>query len=255
LALGHPETAPIHERIGDLRVRTGDYPGAITAYETAAATTSPERLAALERRVARIHLRRGDLAAAEAHLAAALVALDAVGGSAGSERSGVVADAAVAAIRRGDAVRATALASEARELAGDEPVAEAEALRILGLLDRDRGDLEEARRTLERSLQTAEGLDDRLPAIAATNALALVAADAGDADAAIGLVDSALAMARQTGDRHLEAALENNLADALEAAGRRDEAMEHLKVAAAAFADIAAVGDEPEPGIWMLESW
>ena len=24
---------------------------------------------------------------------------------------------------------------------------------------------------------------------------------------------------------------------------------------AAAFADIAAVGEEPEPGIWMLESW
>ena len=65
----------------------------------------------------------------------------------------------------------------------------------------------------------------------------------------------ALAMARETGERHLEAALENNLADTLEAAGRRDEAMEHLKLAAAAFADIAAVSDEPEPGIWMLESW
>lgn len=255
LALGHPETASIHERIGDLRVRMGDYPGAITAYETAAATTSPERLAAIERRVARIHLRRGDLAAAEAHLAAALVTLDAVGGPTGPERSAILADSAVVAIRRGDPDRATTLATEAHGLAGGDQTAEAEALRILGLLARERRDLAEARRTLELSLETAEGLDDRLPAIAATNALALVAADMGEADAAIGLMGSALMMARQTGERHLEAALENNLADALEAAGRRDEAMEHLKVAAAAFADIAAVGDEPEPGIWMLESW
>jgi hypothetical protein len=52
----------------------------------------------------------------------------------------------------------------------------------------------------------------------------------------------------------LEAALENNLADALEAAGRREEAMEHLK-SAAAFAAIARVAEELEPGTWMLESW
>jgi tetratricopeptide (TPR) repeat protein len=94
-----------------------------------------------------------------------------------------------------------------------------------------------------------------LAAIAALNAMALVEAAAGDPAAAIARIEAALAMARETGERHLEAALENNLADALEAAGRRDEAMEHLKAAATAFADIAAVGEEPEPGIWMLESW
>jgi tetratricopeptide (TPR) repeat protein len=113
----------------------------------------------------------------------------------------------------------------------------------------------EARESLERSLAAAERLDDPPRSIAATNALALVASDEGDLATAIDLVVQALVEARRTGERHLEAALENNLADMCESAGRRAEAMEHLKSAAAAFADIAAVTDEPEPGIWMLESW
>lgn len=255
LALGHAEIAPIHERIGDVRVRIGDYPGAISAYETAAATSPPERLAAIERRIARIHLRRGDLGAAEAHLSAALAALDTVGEARGSDRSGVLADSAVSAIRRGEPERAEALAIEAREAADGDAIAEAEADRILGLLARERGDLEGARASLAHCLEVTDRLDDPLPAIAATNALALVAADEGDTSAAIALIESALSMARRTGERHLEAALENNLADTLESAGRRDEAMEHLKAAATAFADIAAVSAEPEPGIWMLESW
>ena len=66
---------------------------------------------------------------------------------------------------------------------------------------------------------------------------------------------AASVVVQRTGERHLEAALENNLADALETAGRREEAMTHLKAAAAGFADIGTATGDPEPGIWMLESW
>ena len=255
LALGHPDPAGIQEAIADVRARMGDYPGAIAAYETAAATAPPDRLAAIEHRVGRIHLRRGDVRAAGAHLAAALTALDAAGVPPGPARSRMLADQAIVAAREGNPKRAASLATEARELAAGDIGAEVEADRILGLLARDRGDLEAARTALARSLAAASDLADPVPSIAAVNALALLAADEGEMDQAIALAETALATAQRTGERHLEAALENNLADALEAAGRRDEAMEHLKSAASIFAEIGRASDELEPGIWMLQSW
>ena len=255
LALGHPDTADILEAIADVRTRTGDYPGAIAALEMAAASASPTRLAGIEHRVGRIHLRRGDPVAADAHLTAALSALDAAETAPGPARSSILADQAIVAARAGEPQRAASLASEARQLADGDLRAQVEADRILGLLARERGDTVAARTALERSLSGSADLADPVPSIAATNALSLLAADEGQADRAITLAETALAIAQRTGERHLEAALENNLADALEMAGRREEAMAHLKSAAAAFADIGRTTDELEPGIWMLESW
>jgi tetratricopeptide (TPR) repeat protein len=147
------------------------------------------------------------------------------------------------------------LATEARALATGDVAAEAEADRILGLLARDDGDLDGARSLLERSLAAASGLPDPAASIAATNALALVVAEQGDLDLAITLAESARFSARRAGERHLEAAVENNLADMLRAAGRDDEAMEHLRAAVVAFADVGEGAEELEPGIWMLETW
>ena len=42
LALGHPATAELHERIGDLRMLRGDYAGALASLETAAAHSQAE---------------------------------------------------------------------------------------------------------------------------------------------------------------------------------------------------------------------
>jgi len=81
-----------------------------------------------------------------------------------------------------------------------------------------------------------------------------VEAAAGDHDAAISLLESALEACRRTGERHLEAAVENNLADQLHAAGREEEAMDHLKRAVAAFADVGGPG-ALEPEIWKLVAW
>ena len=41
LALGYPDAAEVHERIGDLRTLLGDYGGALVGYETAAALCEP----------------------------------------------------------------------------------------------------------------------------------------------------------------------------------------------------------------------
>lgn len=255
LALGHPDGIGLHEAIGDVRMRIGEYGGAIASLEAAAASAEPDRLADIEHRLGRIHLRRGDPIRAEAHLAAATAALEEAGGTDGPRRSRILAERAIAAVRGGRGDQAAGLAAEARALAAGDAAAEAEADRILGLLARDRGDLDEARAMLEQSLSAASGLADPAASIAAANALALVVADQQDVDLALVLAESALFSARRAGERHLEAAVENNLADMLRSAGRDDEAMEHLRAAVAAFADVGGTPGELEPGIWMLETW
>ena len=69
LALGGGDPAGLHEAIGRLRTRLGDYGGAVAALEAAAAGADPDDLPRLEWSLARAHLRRGDLAAAGHHLA------------------------------------------------------------------------------------------------------------------------------------------------------------------------------------------
>ena len=91
--------------------------------------------------------------------------------------------------------------------------------------------------------------------VAALNTLGLVVADSGDPGAAMVLIHEALILCERQGDRHRQAALENNLADMLRAAGRNDEAMEHLKVAVAIFADVGGQPGELEPEIWKLVEW
>ena len=86
---------------------------------------------------------------------------------------------------------------------------------------------------LERSLALAEGLPDPSVTVAALNNLALACARAGDPERALELTRRALVLCTRQGDRHREAALHNNLADLLHRAGRSDDAMAHLKQAAA----------------------
>ncbi len=255
LALGHPGASRLHEEIGDVLITLGEYPRATAALEAAAADAAPDRLAGIEHRLGRIALRRGDPATAEAHLAAATVALDGAGPVAGSMRARIAADRAMAAARSGELDRAWSLASEARTLAQGDRAAEVDADRTVGLVARDRGEHEDARLSLERSRSDADELKDPIASIAASNALSLLARDEGKAEEAITLAENALATARRTGERHLEAALESNLADALEAAGRRAEAMAHLKLSAELYAELGGAADGLDPGVWMLQTW
>ncbi len=77
LALGHPDTAALHERIGDLRTLVGDYAGALASYESAAAHAHAASVARIEHKLGGVHQRRGEWERAEARFAVALEALEA----------------------------------------------------------------------------------------------------------------------------------------------------------------------------------
>ena len=72
LALGHPEVVALHAAIGSLLTRVGDYSGATTSLEAAAALASPAELPGLERALGAHICGAGDLAAADHHLTAAI---------------------------------------------------------------------------------------------------------------------------------------------------------------------------------------
>ena len=254
LALGYPGAAELQERSGDLRTLAGDYTGALSAYETAAADRSGAALARIEHKLGGVHQRRGEWARAERRFA---VALEQLGDEDAAIRSRILADLSLTLHQAGQSERAGVIASEALALAesGEDERAQAQAHNLLGVLARGDGRHDVARHELERSLTLAERLGDPSARTAALNNLALVARDAGELDRALTLTEEALALCSADGDRHREAALENNLADLHHAAGRADESMAHLRRAVAAFAEIG--GDEASrlPEVWKLVSW
>jgi DNA-binding SARP family transcriptional activator/tetratricopeptide (TPR) repeat protein len=249
LALGHPSQTELYVRIGDLRTRIGDYTGAVRAYEAAAALAGSDDETRIEAALARSHLRAGDLAAAEAHLEAALAGLPDA-----AWRATCMTDRAVIRRRGGDrqgAARAAAEAAAAAEESGDPGVMGA-ARRMAGLVALDAGEAAVAVVHLEAAVNAAADDADPSASIAALTGLALALAAAGEVDAALDRGQGAVAICRRIGDRHLEAAVENHLADLLHEAGRDDEAMEHLRRSVEAFAEFDGDPADPDPGVWML---
>jgi DNA-binding SARP family transcriptional activator len=253
IALGNPRAAAAHARIGELRSRLGEYPGAVTALETAAALAEPSDLAAIEIALGGVHRRRGDLVAAASHLGFALASphlTDAL-------RARALVDRSVVALRAGDLDVAGAAASEARAVAArvGEPHLEGVAERLVGLVAQALGDLTGAREALERSVALAVDDPDPTASIAAMTALALTLAAGGSVEEAVATATGAVEACIRIGDRHLEAAVENHLADMLHEAGRQDASMVHLKRAVALFAEVGVGEQEREPGIWALAAW
>jgi DNA-binding SARP family transcriptional activator len=284
LALGHPETAILHEASGDLQTLLGEYSAALHSYETAAAmnneqlppgmtltmktphsplftlhsplaTPHSEMLARLEHKIGRVYDRRGDWELAEHQYEAA------------RERWGTAAAPAVvahllvdwsrAAFQRGNATRAQTLAQEAVVLAesSEDTAALAQTHNLLGILARHRDDLLTARAYLEQSLYLAKASGDAGAHVAALNNLARVVAAGGDVAQGIALLEKALVICRQRDDRHREAALLNHLADLLHRDGREEEAMAHLKQAVTIYAEIGAESGDWQPEIWKLTEW
>ena len=256
LALGEVDAAGLHEQLGDLHTVEADYVAALSSYETAAAhlLDDPARRAAVEQKLAGVHLRRGDRLAADAHLGAALHLVGDTGELAGRAR--ILADRSLASLRNSDPHEAEALASEALELASaaKDEAALAQVHNLLAMVARRANRMADARRHARESLELSIALGDQAARIAATNNLALVERASGDSEAAITLLEDALERCRLGGDRHLEAALANNLADALYDTGRRDEAMVQLKHAVARFAEVSDP-DVLRPEIWKLVDW
>lgn len=254
LALGHPHTAALHERIADLRTLVGDYAGALAAYESVAAHGDAATVPRIEHKLGGVHQRRGEWERAEARFA---VALETAQPGDEALRARILADLSLTLHQSGRSKQAAAIAEEARtraEAAADLR-AQAQAHNMLGVLARAAGRLGSAREELERSLALAEELDDSSARVAALNNLALVAREAGEPERALELTEAALALCAAQGDRHREAALENNLADLHHEAGRSHESMEHLKRAVAIFSEVGADDATRLPEIWKLVSW
>lgn len=249
LALGTPTVAAVHLDIGDLLTRLGDYPGAIGAYEAAAALVEPDGLASVEAALARAHLRRGDLLAAGRHLDAALEARPSA-----ALRIRLLADRATIRRRGGDPVGARTAADDAvaAAIATDDEAARSAAHRIAGFIALDRGAIADARAAFELAMTSTGSGPDPTAMVVARTGLALTAAAMGDLDTAMRHGEAAVAECRRIGDRHLEAAVENHLADILHGAGQEDDALVHLRRAVAAFAEVGGDPADPDPGIWML---
>jgi tetratricopeptide (TPR) repeat protein len=256
IALGHPDAAALHEAVGDLRTRRGEYGAALASYELAAASSGPGTVAALEHKIGNVHARRGERDLARSHYESALTALEGSGNASPGELARLLVDRSLLSHlgnepgeARGFARRALALADEA----GDAG-ARAQAHNMLGILAGKAGDGETALRHLGESLDLAEGLGDPESKVAALNNLALALGSQGKTEEALETAETALELCARLGDRHREAALRNNLADLCHAAGREEESIAHLKRAVEIFAEIGE-GDRLQPEIWKLVEW
>ena len=254
LALGLPDPAAAHERIGDLRTMTGDYAGALASYEAAEAFGDPQDRARVEHKCGNVHQRRGEWERAEARFSAAL---EAVPPGATGLHARILADSGLTRHHVNDPRRAAELTREALALAetADDVQAQAQAHNVLGVISRGDGDHAAASEHLQRSLDLAGELGDGPAEAAALNNLALVERDAGAFGDALELTNRALVLCASYGDRHREAALENNLADLHHALGDEAAAMSHLKRAVTLFRDVGADDATRLPEIWKLVNW
>lgn len=254
LALGHPDTAALHEAMGDIRTRRGEYAPALASYELAAA--SGEDGASLEHKIGNVHARRGDRELARSHYESALEGLERRADGTSGELARLNADLSLLSHqqnRPGEATEYARRALDMAEEAGDAR-AMAQAHNMIGILAGKAGDGDAALRHLRESLALAEGLGDPEAKVAALNNLALARGGVAEYEEAIEITLSALELCATLGDRHREAALRNNLADLCHAAGREEESMAHLKRAVAIFAEIGE-RDDPRPEVWKLVEW
>lgn len=248
LALGFPDAAALHTRIGDVETLLGAYDVALTAYETSAAFGA----AGAEANIGRVYLRRGEWERAAQHLQNALK---------GTEESAVqarlYAELALAEHHSRHAADALRNAEHALKLAkkGKDQQALAQGHNILGILARTRGEWDVARMHLEASLTLAETMHDVGAHAAALNNLSLVYHATHDEPRALELAQRALELVTRAGDRHRQAALHNHLADLYHALGRDQDSMAHLKQAVAIYAEIGGEAGAWQPEIWKLEEW
>ena len=254
LALGHPDAATLHEAIGDLRTRTGEYGAALASYEAAASSAGSGDLAVIEHKIGNIHARKGEWDLARSHYESALDGFSATANEA--ELARLYADWSLLSHGQDRPEEAAGFARQALELAEDtsDTRALAQAHNMLGILAGKAGDQEVALRHLGESLDLAEALGDSDAQVAALNNLALAHESGGEPEGALRLAELALRLCVASGDRHREAALHNNLADLFHATGREQESMEHLKRAVELFAEIGE-RNELQPEVWKLVEW
>lgn len=252
LALGHPARSELLEGVGDAQVSNGHYGDASRSYGDALALLAETDTAGrgrLGHKRAEVWTRLGDWDRAENAFAAALRDVSA------ERQPAVLAAWGRMLHRRGDSRRAGELAQ--RALAGahasGSDLDAARAHNLLGLVSRALGEPAAAREHLLAGLRLAS--DEAELEVAGLNNLALLYGAEGDVTAALEYASSALERCQRLGDRPREAALHSNLADLLHRQGNHQGAMEHLKAAAAIYADVARDADTWLPEVWKLSEW
>jgi DNA-binding SARP family transcriptional activator len=198
LALGGPDPAMLHERMGDLRTLVGDYSGALSSYESAAAECGPGDLARVEHKLGGVHQRRGEWDRAQARFA---VALEALALEEAGLRARILTDLGLTLHHAGSPGRAAALAAEARALAesaGDRR-ALAQAHNVLGMLARESGEPDRALALTEEALTLCAGQGDRHREAALENNLADLHHAAGRNDEAMTHLKRAVAIFSEVG--------------------------------------------------------
>lgn len=253
LALGHDPIA-CRTALGEVLLRQGRYREAVVELEQAAAAAEhdPGRLTAVEHLLARVHDRLGDWDLAVTYLRSAL---DLIPPDRHAHRARLLADLALLLHRQQQGAEAMTWAQAARAESdvGDDVVARAVALNVLGLVAGSVGDVHAAIDHLEAAVLAARRVGSRDVLAAALNNLALVLAQDARLDDALLAAEEALEMADELGDLHLSAALHSRVADLLHARGREEDAIAHLHASASGFASLEDA--ESSPRLWTLTEW
>jgi DNA-binding SARP family transcriptional activator/predicted ATPase len=255
LALGAEEPWRRHAACGELQIRLGNYPAALTSLEKAAALAPAAELGRLEHQLAQVYQRQGQWGLAAQTLAQARVHLDANGPDA--QLAHLILDQGLVAHRQKQPQAALTLARQAHTLALEAENSGMLALaeNILGILARQRGEMETAvtHHQKSRALADAGALLDIQ--IAARNNLALTLGGMGQTDAAVAALRAAIQLCRRYGDRHYEAALRSNLADMYHQAGDDTAAREQIRQSVTIYAEIGQAHDSWQAEIWQLMEW
>lgn len=255
LALGADPAWRLHAACGELLVRLGVYPDALTSYETAAALAPEAALGELEHQLAQVYLRQGSWTLAAHKLDQAQQHLgDQVDPA---TLAHLILDQSLVAYRQKQPEKALALARQAHTLAenaNDDPTL-ALAKNSLGMLARSRGELETAVSFLEQSRRLADECAQLDVQIAARNNLALALGAGRQTEDAITQLKEAIQLCQRYGDRHYEAALRSNLADLLHQAGAETAAQEQIRLSVTILVEIGREQESWRAEIWQLMEW
>ncbi len=249
LALGFEQAWKLHEGSGDMTIRLGEYPAALSSYETAASMAGNVVLGRLEHKIGQVYIRQGawTQAAAQLDLAQERITGD-------EDLARLLNDRSYVAFNLNQMEQAQQYMLKVRQLA-NTPQVRAQSENISGLLARHEGDLERALSHFEAAHTLAQ--DYHLPdsEIASLNNLALTEAALGRNEDAKAHFLAALERCQSYSDRHREAALHNNLADLFHQMGDEENAMAELKTAVAIYAEIGGQPGNWQPEIWKLTEW
>ena len=249
LALGYIEAWKLHEVIGDMCIRLGEYSAALNSYETAASLAETAELGRLEYKIGQVYMRQGTWLQAAAQLALAQKGINSA-----DDLARLYIDWSYVAFNLKEISQAQEYAEQGRQLA-DTPLVQAQSENISGLLARHEGAFQQALAHFESSLALAQKHDLPDTEIASLNNLALTELAMGRISAAQEHYSAALTICKTYGDRHREAALHNNLADLFHEMGDEERSMAELKTAVAIYAEIGGRPGNWQPEIWKLTEW